>query len=100
MRTSRAFGVSMVPVTELRWSSVEPAANTACRVLPQLGTGRLDRDRFDVVGIGITRTGRWIVVDPDAISRLAVTDGKLPELSEDAAEALLIRVSSGSELAV
>lgn len=62
--------------------------------------GALDRDRFDVVGIGITRTGRWIVVDPDAISRLAVTDGKLPELSEDAAEALLMRVSSGSELAV
>jgi D-alanine-D-alanine ligase len=62
--------------------------------------GALDRDRFDVVGIGITRTGRWIVVDPDAISRLAVTDGKLPELSESAAEALLMRVSSGSELAV
>jgi D-alanine-D-alanine ligase len=60
----------------------------------------LDRERFDVVGIGITRTGRWIVVDPDTISRLAVTEGKLPELSENAAEALLMRVSSGSELAV
>jgi len=60
----------------------------------------LDRDRFDVVGIGITRTGRWIVVDPDTIGRLAVTDGALPELSENAAEALLMRVSSGSELAV
>ena len=60
----------------------------------------LDADRFDVVGIGITRTGRWIVVDPEAISRLTVTDGRLPELSENAAEALLMRVSSGSELAV
>jgi D-alanine-D-alanine ligase len=60
----------------------------------------LDRDRFDVVGIGITRTGRWILVDADTITRLAVTDGKLPELSENAAEALLMRVSSGSELAV
>jgi D-alanine-D-alanine ligase len=60
----------------------------------------LDRDRFDVVGIGITRTGRWVLVDPETISRLAVTDGKLPELSENAAEALLMRVSSGSELAV
>jgi D-alanine-D-alanine ligase len=60
----------------------------------------LDRDRFDVVGIGITRTGRWILVDADTISRLAVTNGKLPELSENAAEALLMRVSSGSELAV
>jgi D-alanine-D-alanine ligase len=60
----------------------------------------LDRDRFDVVGIGITRTGRWVLVNPETISRLAVTDGKLPELSENAAEALLMRVSSGSELAV
>jgi D-alanine-D-alanine ligase len=60
----------------------------------------LDRDRFDVLGIGITRTGRWILVDPETISRLAVTDGRLPELSENAAEALLMRVSSGSELAV
>ena len=62
--------------------------------------GALDRDRFDVVGVGITRSGRWVVVDPDTISRLTVTDGKLPELSENAAEALLMRVSSGSELAV
>jgi D-alanine-D-alanine ligase len=60
----------------------------------------LDRDRFDVVGIGITPTGRWVLVDPETINRLAVTDGKLPELSENAAEALLMRVSSGSELAV
>jgi D-alanine-D-alanine ligase len=62
--------------------------------------GALDRDRFDVVGIGITRTGRWVLVGPETISRLAVTDGRLPELSENAAEALLMRVSSGSELAV
>ena len=60
----------------------------------------LDRDRFDVVGIGITPTGRWILVDPETISRLAVSDGRLPQLSENAAEALLMRVSSGSELAV
>jgi D-alanine-D-alanine ligase len=60
----------------------------------------LDRERFDVVGIGITRTGRWILVDPETIGRLGVTDGKLPELSENAAEALLMRVTTGSELAV
>ena len=32
--------------------------------------------------------------------RLGVTAGRLPELSENAAEALLMRVSTGSELAV
>jgi D-alanine-D-alanine ligase len=60
----------------------------------------LDRDRFDVVGVGITRTGRWILVDPETISQLSVSNGRLPELNENAAEALLMRVSSGSELAV
>jgi len=62
--------------------------------------GVLDRDRYDVVGIGITRSGRWIVVDPDAIANFAVTDGRLPELSEDAQDAVLMRGSAGSELAV
>ena len=52
------------------------------------------------IGVGITRTGRWILVDPETISRLGVTDGRRPELGENAAEAVLMRVSSGSELAV
>jgi D-alanine-D-alanine ligase len=62
--------------------------------------GVLDPDRFDVVGIGITRTGRWVSVDPAAIAALSITDGRLPELSENAADAVLLRASAGSELAV
>ena len=62
--------------------------------------GVLDRDRFDVVGIGITRSGRWVSVDPDAIAALHITDGRLPELGENSADAVLLRASAGSELAV
>jgi D-alanine-D-alanine ligase len=62
--------------------------------------GVLDPDRFDVVGIGITRSGRWVSVDPEAIAQLRIADGRLPELSENAADAVLLRASAGSELAV
>lgn len=62
--------------------------------------GALDEGRFDVVGIGITKSGRWVTMDRDGIRALQVRDGRLPELSEDALDAVLVRVAEGSELAV
>ena len=48
----------------------------------------LDRDAWDVVAVGITRTGRWTVVDDDP-ARWALPAGaagmeELPEVTEDA----------------
>ncbi|MFL6025365.1 MAG: D-alanine--D-alanine ligase family protein [Friedmanniella sp.] len=62
--------------------------------------GALDPARYDVVGIGITRSGRWVLVEPDALARLQVSEGRLPELSEDAADAVLLREAAGTELAL
>ncbi len=62
--------------------------------------GALDREQYDVVGIGITRTGRWVLVDPAVIEGLAVVDGRLPELDESSADAVLLRDGSGARLAV
>ncbi len=62
--------------------------------------GALDLERYEVLGIGITRSGRWVLVDPTEIATLQVKAGQLPELSEDAADAMLLRGSLGSELAV
>jgi D-alanine-D-alanine ligase len=39
-------------------------------------------------------------VDPEAIAGFVVTDGRLPELTEDAQDAMLLRGPAGSELAV
>ncbi|MGC5584065.1 D-alanine--D-alanine ligase family protein [Ornithinimicrobium sp. W1679] len=39
----------------------------------------LDRDRYDVVPIGITREGHWVLV-PDDPSALEIRDGRLPEV--------------------
>lgn len=60
----------------------------------------LDPTRYDVIGVGITRTGRWVLVDEDTLRGLEVTDGRLPELSEDAPDAVLLTHGPGSRLAV
>jgi len=39
----------------------------------------LDREAYDVVPVGITTSGRWVLVDDDP-SQFALTDGKLPEV--------------------
>ncbi|RKS75054.1 D-alanine--D-alanine ligase [Actinomadura pelletieri DSM 43383] len=39
----------------------------------------IDRDRYEVVPIGIARDGRWVL--PPADLRLAIEDGRLPEVT-------------------
>jgi len=63
----------------------------------------LDPERYEVVGVGITRTGRWMVVPRDQIMELEVRAGQLPELTEEgpgqpAGEAMLLPGKSGGEL--
>ncbi|WP_131740008.1 D-alanine--D-alanine ligase family protein [Actinomadura roseirufa] len=41
----------------------------------------IDRDRYEVVPIGIARDGRWVLAPADR--RLAIEDGRLPEVSGD-----------------
>ncbi len=60
----------------------------------------IDRSRYDVIGVGITRSGRWIVVDDASTRELTVVDGRLPELTEEAADAILLRGTTGTDLAV
>lgn len=60
----------------------------------------IDRDRYDVVAIGITPSGRWVVVPDDFAGRMRVIDGTLPELSEDLLDAIWLRTAGGSDLAI
>jgi D-alanine-D-alanine ligase len=41
--------------------------------------GAIDRGRYEVIPVGITREGQWVLV-PDAPGRLAITDGQLPSV--------------------
>src|SRR5215211_4857059 len=47
----------------------------------------LDPDRYEVVPVGITPDGGWVLADPD--QRLAITDGKLPEVTGGTAVSLV-----------
>jgi D-alanine-D-alanine ligase len=49
--------------------------------------GALDPDRYDVVEVGITPDGRWVLADPD--QRLAISGGALPEVSGGTAVSLV-----------
>lgn len=44
--------------------------------------GAIDRNKFEPVLIGITKSGKWVLPKSDA--QLTIVGGKLPEISEDA----------------
>lgn len=48
----------------------------------------VDRTRYDVVAVGITREGQWVLADDDP-ARWAITDGRLPEVLDTAARVVL-----------
>ncbi|WP_087509998.1 D-alanine--D-alanine ligase family protein [Cellulomonas iranensis] len=56
---------------------------TAGRVLRAI-----DRDRYDVLAVGITRRGEWVLADDDP-DRWAIRDGHLPEVEDTATRVLL-----------
>jgi D-alanine-D-alanine ligase len=43
----------------------------------------IDRDRYEVIPIGIARDGRWVLASGD--ERMVIEDGRLPEVSGDGA---------------
>ncbi|HEY0117700.1 MAG TPA: D-alanine--D-alanine ligase family protein [Cellulomonas sp.] len=48
----------------------------------------IDRSRYDVLAVGITRDGRWVLADDNPDS-WAITDGKLPEVTDGSVRVLL-----------
>ncbi|HWH00333.1 MAG TPA: D-alanine--D-alanine ligase family protein [Pilimelia sp.] len=49
----------------------------------------LDPDEFDVVPIGITRAGRWVLAAADP-GRLAIVDRRLPEVTDGSGAAVVL----------
>ncbi|MGE5829361.1 MAG: D-alanine--D-alanine ligase family protein [Micromonosporaceae bacterium] len=49
----------------------------------------LDPDEFDVVPVGITREGRWVLISGDPQS-LAINGRRLPEITDGSGEAILV----------
>jgi len=59
----------------------------------------IDSTRFDVVGVGITRDGRWVRIDRDELSAYEVVDGRLPEVAPDRPPAILVPAPGGAVIA-
>lgn len=59
----------------------------------------LDRDRYDVVAVGITPTGRWVLAEDDP-DRWAIRDGRLPQVEDTAAHVLLPQATDDREVQV
>ena len=60
----------------------------------------IDRDRYDVVPIGITRAGRWVLESDDSERLRVCTDATLPSVDGDRATVSLERVEAGTDLVV
>jgi D-alanine-D-alanine ligase len=58
--------------------------------------GSIDRSKYDVVPIGITRDGNWVLV-ADEPSRLAITGGELPSVEAVAEPGSALAPPAGSE---
>ncbi|GAA4663086.1 D-alanine--D-alanine ligase family protein [Kineococcus glutinatus] len=59
--------------------------------------GAIDRGRYDVVPVGITRSGRWVLVEGDPAA-LGIVDGRLPEVPADGVVVALAQEVGSREL--
>ncbi len=57
--------------------------------------GAIDRDRYEVVPIGIARDGRWVLTSGDP-ARLALTSGSLPSVDEVATPGVSVTPTAGA----
>src|ERR1700727_656983 len=56
--------------------------------------GAIDRDKYEVVPIGIARDGRWVLTSGD-VSRLALTAGELPSVEAVATPGVSVTPQAG-----
>ena len=56
--------------------------------------GAIDRDKYDVVPIGIARDGRWVLTSGD-VSRLALSAGELPSVEAVATPGVSVTPQAG-----
>ena len=59
----------------------------------------IDRDRFDVVGVGISRSGRWTQVPLETIAAYRIVDGRVPEVEDPDHDAVWMVGEHGCEVA-
>ena len=59
----------------------------------------IDPERFEVIGIGITRAGAWVRIAPDELAGYEVQGERLPQVAADRPAAVLLAGAAGPEIA-
>ncbi|MDO4784677.1 MAG: D-alanine--D-alanine ligase family protein [Propionibacteriaceae bacterium] len=59
----------------------------------------IDKNRYEVIGVGITRSGRWTQVSHDQILGYRIVDGQVPSVADDTPDAVWLRTAAGCEVA-
>ncbi|MDO5676623.1 MAG: D-alanine--D-alanine ligase family protein [Propionibacteriaceae bacterium] len=59
----------------------------------------IDKERFDVYGVGISKTGRWTQVPLDVVASYRIVDGEAPEVAEPTHDAVWMVNEDGCEVA-
>ena len=59
----------------------------------------IDEARFEVIGIGITPSGRWVQVSTEDLRAMRLVDGTLPRLDESRPIAVLLHTQEGAQVA-
>jgi D-alanine-D-alanine ligase len=58
----------------------------------------IDRSKFTPVGVGITKSGRWVRVSDAELASFELSSGQLPYVGENHPDAMLLRTAAGVEL--
>lgn len=61
--------------------------------------GAIDQTRYDVVGIGIAKSGRWTQVPLEVVRGYRIVDGVSPEVTEPERDAVFMVTKGGAEVA-
>lgn len=90
----------MTPRTKvaLVFGGASPEHGVSCMTAASV-LGAIDQERYEVVGIGIARSGRWTQVPLDVIAGYRIVDGVAPEVAEPEVDAVFMVTDQGAEVA-
>ncbi len=82
----------------LVFGGISPEHSISCLTAASV-LGAIDRSRYDVVGIGISKSGRWSQVPLETIAGYRIVDSVAPEVAEPDDDAVWMSTAEGCEVA-
>lgn len=90
--------MSARPRVALVFGGESPEHGVSCLTAASV-LAAIDQDRYEVIGIGITSSGRWTQVGLDEIAAYRIVDRQVPTVPEDAPDMVWMRTANGCQVA-